>query len=138
MLLGRATYETFAASFSGQSGGMADAMNNIPKVVVSRTLERADWQNSVLIKENVREDLSNLKSQPGRNISVSGSPTLVRWLIQEGLLDELQLLIVPLVLGSGQRLFAEDGPRTALKLANCKATETGALITRYERAEERL
>lgn len=134
MLLGRVTYQTFAASFASQTGGIADAMNNIPKIVVSTTLAKADWQNSVLLKGDVREELSKLKHQPGRNISISGSPTLVRWLLREGLLDELALTIVPLVLGSGKRLFADDGSKVPLKLADSKTTKTGVLITRYERA----
>jgi dihydrofolate reductase len=135
MLLGRVTYETFAASFAGQTGGIADAMNGMPKFVVSKTLRKTDWQNSELIKGNVREEVLKLKQQPGRNIGISGSTTLVRWLLGEGLLDELTLVIVPLVLGSGKRLFAQDGDRVSLKLADSKTTKTGVLITRYERAD---
>ena len=130
MLLGRVTYETFAASFAGQKGGIADAMNNMPKVVVSKTLAKAEWQNSVLIKGT--DELSKLKQQPGRNIGVSGSPTLVRALIREGLLDQLQLMIFPIVLGSGKRLFAEDGNQVQLKLADSKSTKSGVLLVRYE------
>ena len=130
MLLGRVTYETFAASFAGQKGGIADAMNHMPKVVVSKTLAKAEWQNSVLIKGT--DELSKLKQQPGRNIGVSGSPTLVRALIREGLLDQLQLMIFPIVLGSGKRLFAEDGNQVQLKLADSRATKTGVLLVRYE------
>ena len=124
------TYETFAASFAGQKGGIADAMNNMPKVVVSKTLAKAEWQNSVLIKGT--DELSKLKQQQGRNIGVSGSPTLVRALIREGLLDQLQLMIFPIVLGSGKRLFAEDGNQVQLKLADSRATKTGVLLVRYE------
>lgn len=134
MLLGRVTYETFASSFAGQTGGIADAMNNIPKVVVSTTLARAEWQNSMLLKGNVREELSRLKHQEGRNLAVSGSTTLVRWLLRERLLDELRLTIVPLVVGSGKRLFADDGTKVPLKLADSKTSKTGVLINRYELA----
>ncbi len=134
MLLGRVTYETFASSFAGQAGGIADAMNNIPKVVVSTTLVRAEWQNSTLLKSNVREELLKRKRQAGRNIAVSGSVTLVRWLLRERLVDELWLTIVPLVLGSGKRLFADDGNKLPLKLADSKTSKTGVLITRYELA----
>ena len=130
LVLGRVTYETFAASFAGQKGGIADAMNNMPKVVVSKTLAKAEWQNSVLIKGT--DELSKLKQQQGRNIGVSGSPTLVRAMIREGLLDQLQLMIFPIVLGSGKRLFAEDGNRVQLELADSRATKTGVLLVRYE------
>ncbi|TMF86865.1 MAG: dihydrofolate reductase, partial [Chloroflexi bacterium] len=92
--------ETFAASFAGQKGGIADAMNNMPKVVVSKTLAKAEWQNSVLIKGT--DELSKLKQQQGRNIGVSGSPTLVRALIREGLLDQLQLNDLPDRVGQRQ------------------------------------
>lgn len=133
MLLGRVTYQTFAGSFAGQAGGIADIMNNTPKLVVSKSLSKTDWQNSVLIKGDVRTELLKLKEQPGRNIGIGGSPTLVRWLLQEGLLDELWLTIVPLVLGKGQRLFPNDGPRVPLNLAEAKTSKTGVLLTRYER-----
>src|SRR5439155_197555 len=113
MLLGRVTYETFAASFAGQKGGIADAMNNMPKVVVSKTLAKAEWQNSVLIKGT--DELSKLKQQQGRNIGVSGSPTLVRALIREGLLDQLQLNDLPdrvlcpsFLTSSNNRLIADE------------------------------
>src|SRR6266568_4553458 len=88
MLLGRVTYEGFAAAFGGQSGGMADQMNNMPKFVVSRTLSSADWQNSTLISGDVADEITRLKQQPGRGIGMSGSSTLVGWLLRHGLLDE--------------------------------------------------
>src|SRR5215469_392146 len=111
MLLGRVTYEGFAAAFGGQSGGIADQMNHTPKYVVSSTLASADWQNSTLIKGDVTGQISDLKQRPGQNIGVSGSSALVSWLLRHGLLDRLDLLVFPVVLGSGKRLFSEpDGP----------------------------
>ena len=114
MLLGRATYQAFAAAFAGQTGGMADQMNTIPKIVVSTTLETAEWQNSTLIHKTA--ELAAYKQRPGRNIAISGSAGLVRSLLQQGLLDELRLLLFPVVVGSGQRLFdaatPPSGPRT--------------------------
>jgi dihydrofolate reductase len=87
LLMGRKSYETFAASFSGQSGGMADAMNHTPKYVVSTTLEQTNWQNSTLIKGDVAGEIGKLKQQPGKNINISGSATLIRLLLRDGLLD---------------------------------------------------
>ena len=103
MLLGHVTYQTFAASFAGQSGGMADQMNTIPKIVVSNTLKTADWHNSTLVA--APSELVAYKEQPGRNIAISGSAGLVRSLLREGLLDELRLLLFPVVVGSGKHLF---------------------------------
>jgi dihydrofolate reductase len=134
MLLGRVTYQTFAASFAGQTGGMADQMNSIPKVVVSTTLETARWQNSTLINGDVAGQLTELKQRPGKHIAVSGSPTLVRWLLREGLLDELRLLVFPVVLGGGERLFTEGGGQIPLKLAGAKVFATGVLAARYQPA----
>jgi dihydrofolate reductase len=89
LLLGRVTYEGFAAFFSGQTGGMADQMNNLPKVVVSSTLDKAEWQDSTVVSGDLTGEISRLKQQPGKNIAVSGSATLVRWLLRNRLLDEL-------------------------------------------------
>ncbi len=131
LLLGRVTYQTFASAFAGQTGGMADQMNNTPKVVVSTTLQQADWQNSTLITGNVAEAISTLKQQPGKNIAISGSATLVRRLLRESLLDELQLLLFPLVLGGGTRLFADGSTPVPLKLLDSKTFSTGVLALTY-------
>jgi dihydrofolate reductase len=131
LLLGRVTYEGFARAFASQSGGVADQMNRIPKVVVSTTLERADWQNSTLLRGNIGEEIARLKQQPGTAINMSGSATLVRWLLRAGLLDELHVLVFPVVQGSGKRLFAEDGDPLALTLAEAKTFGTGVLHLTY-------
>src|SRR6202041_2969826 len=111
MLLGRVTYEGFAAAFGGQSGGMADQMNSTPKYVVSSTLASAGWQNSTLINGDVAARIIELKWQPGQNIGRSGTSSLVSWLLRHGLLDRLDLVVFPVVLRGGQRLFSElDGP----------------------------
>jgi dihydrofolate reductase len=125
------TYEGFAAAFAGQAGGVADQMNNTPKVVVSTTLERAEWQNSTLITGNIAEEITKLKQQPGKSIGMSGSATLVRWLLGEGLLDELSLLVFPIVLGSGKRLFADGGTPVPLTLLDSKTFSTGVLALTY-------
>ena len=131
LLLGRVTYEGFAAAFGGQSGGMADQMNHTPKYVVSSTLASADWQNSTLISGDVAGQISDLKQQPGKNIGMSGSSVLVGWLLRHGLLDRLDLLVFPVVLGSGKRLFSEpDGP-VPLTLTGSEAFSTGVVHLTY-------
>lgn len=130
MLLGRRTYETFAASFSGRRGGMADAMNNTPKVVVSKTLERADWENSTLASGDLAEEIGALKQQPGRNINISGSATLIRSVLHAGLLDELRLQVFPVVRGHGRRLF-EDGDELRLALTDSRTFATGVVNLVY-------
>jgi dihydrofolate reductase len=131
MLMGRNTYQTFAASFAGQSGGMADQMNHTPKLVVSTTLDAAEWQNSTLIKGDVAGELGRLKQQPGQNINVSGSITLIRSLLRDGLLDELRLQLFPVVVGSGMRLFADPGQPVSLKLADSRTFGTGVVNLVY-------
>ena len=131
MLMGRKTYQTFAASFADQSGGMADQMNHTPKLVVSTTLDAAEWQNSTLIKGDVAGELGRLKQQPGQNINVSGSITLIRSLLRDGLLDELRLQLFPVVVGSGMRLFADPGQPVSLKLADSRTFGTGVVNLVY-------
>jgi dihydrofolate reductase len=131
MLLGRVTYEGFAASFGGQSGGMADQMNNTPKYVVSSTLTTADWQNSTLINGDVAARISELKQQPGQNIGMSGSSALVSWLLRHGLLDRLDLLVFPVVLGSGKRLFSEPDDPVPLALTSSEAFSTSVVHLTY-------
>jgi dihydrofolate reductase len=132
LLLGRVTYQGFAESFGGQSGGMADTMNRFPKVVVSTTLEEASWQNSTLISDNVAEEISALKGQEGGTINMSGSGTLVSWLLRQGLLDELHLLVFPVVVGHGKRLFEEEGNQVPLTLAASQTFSSGVLHLTYQ------
>jgi dihydrofolate reductase len=134
MLLGRVTYEGFAAAFGGQSGGMADQMNHTPKFVVSRTLASADWQNSTLIAGDVAAQISDLKRQPGKNIGMSGSSTLVSWLLRHGLLDQLDLLVFPVVIGAGKRLFSEPDGQVPLTLTGSESFSTGVVHLSYAMA----
>jgi dihydrofolate reductase len=137
LLLGRVTYQGFAAAFGSQSGGMADQMNNTPKFVVSSTLTSADWQNSTLIsgrRDDVAGQISTLKRQPGRDIGMSGSSALVSWLLRHGLLDRLDLLVFPVVLGSGKRLFREPDGQVPLTLTGSEAFSTGVVHLTYELA----
>jgi dihydrofolate reductase len=131
VLLGRTTYEAFAAHWPHQNDQFADILNNIPKYVVSTTLKTAEWNNSTLIGDNVAERLAELKEEPGGLISVIGSGTLIRSLLDYELLDELRLLVHPILVGSGLRLFPEGTTRRGLKLINSQTFKTGVLNLAY-------
>lgn len=135
MLLGRVTYEMFAAHWPNQAGDMADTMNGTPKYVVSGTLESADWKNSTLIPAaSAFAEIAGLKQQPGQNIGMTGSGTLVSSLLREGLLDELHLLVFPLVVGSGKRLFGTPGDKLPLKLLDSATFGSGVMHLTYAKA----
>lgn len=131
VLLGRVTYEFFADAFGGQPGPEADYLNNVHKVVVSRTLTGPNWHNTTLISDNVAEEIVKLKRRPGKKINMSGSITLVQWLLREGLLDELHLIIFPVVVGTGRRLFEDPGDQVAFTLENCSTLPNGVLHLTY-------
>src|SRR5262245_13174561 len=133
MLLGRRTYEEFAAFWPTQGSDvpMADYMNDTPKHVVSTTLTELDWSNSTVISGDIAEKVAALKRQPGTNIQIYGSPTLVRSLLRDGVLDELDLLVPPLVVGRGQRLFENGGYGTVLSLTSSRTLGTGVLALTY-------
>jgi dihydrofolate reductase len=135
-LLGRRTYEEWAAFWPSQSGDepMAAAINGLPKYVASKTLDEVTWQNSTLLGDDVAAAVSELKQQPGKDISISGSATLVRSLLREGLIDELRLMIHPVVLGSGGRLFENGTGQTPLELVASKTFSTGVLDLTYRPA----
>jgi dihydrofolate reductase len=139
MLMGRVLYEEWAAFWPNQDpdeNPVAARMNGVRKYVVSTTLEEPlEWQNSTLIGDNVAEEISRLKEQPGKDISISGSPTLVRSLLQEDLLDELRLMVHPIVVGSGRRLFEDGGDQKALELVDSKTFSTGVLYLTYQPAQ---
>jgi len=139
MLMGRVLYEEWAAFWPNQDPNenpVAARMNGVRKYVVSTTLEEPlEWQNSILIGDNVAEEISRLKEQPGKDISISGSPTLVRSLLQDDLLDELRLMVHPIVVGSGKRLFEEGGDQKALQLVDSKTFSTGVLYLTYQPAQ---
>ena len=135
-LLGRVTYEEWATFWPSQPSDdqFADYMNNTPKFVVSTTLEKAEWNNSTLIKGDVAAEITRLKQQPGKNISISGSAALVRSLLQDDLLDELRLMVHPIVVGSGKRLFNDGGDQKALKLVDSRTFRTGVVYLTYRPA----
>jgi dihydrofolate reductase len=139
MLFGRVTYQEFAAFRPYQNSAeqpFTDYLNNTLKYVVSTTLEEPlEWQNSTLIKDDVAEVVAGLKQQPGKDIGIVGSGTLVRSLLRDGLLDELGLMIHPIVLGSGKRLFEEGGDQKVLELVDSKTFSTGVLNLTYRPAQ---
>ena len=137
MLLGRRTYEEFAAFWPSQTEPPADHMNTTSKIVVSNTLTSADWQNSRIVRgEDLASELNRLKQQDGKNIGTVGSATLVRSLLRDGLLDELHLLVHPLVVGAGKRLFEGETGKVPLTLLSSKTFGTGVVYLIYGRAAE--
>jgi dihydrofolate reductase len=131
LLLGRVTYQGFAAAWPSMTdeAGFADRMNNIPKYVVSKTLNEVKWKNSRLIKENIADEVSRLKQQSGRDILIYGSAALVQSLRKNDLIDEYQLLVYPVALGSGKRLF---GGHSNLKLVGTKTFSSGVVALHYQ------
>jgi dihydrofolate reductase len=138
MLLGRQTYEEFASYWphQGSDNEFAGHMNNTPKLVVSNSLKAPlSWQNSTLISGNVAEQLRALKQQDGKNIGITGSGVLVRRLLKDDLLDELHLLVHPIAVGTGKRLFDDTDARVPLKLVESKTFSTGVLALTYVPAD---
>jgi dihydrofolate reductase len=137
LLLGRVTYEGLAAFWPNQPGGtpMVDYINSVPKYVVSGTLkEPLEWNNSTLIKGDVAEGIAELKRRAGKDITIIGSGALVRSLLAGGLIDELRLMVHPVVLGGGKRLFEDGDDRRALELVDSRTFGTGVLYLTYKDA----
>jgi dihydrofolate reductase len=136
LLLGRVTYEALAAFWPHQPAGtpMVDYINSVAKYVVSTTLEEPlGWNNStpLMAGNGFAEEISELKRQPGKDVTVLGSGDLVRWLLSEDLLDELRLIVHPVILGSGKRLFEDGAGRRALELVDSTTFSTGVLYLTY-------
>jgi dihydrofolate reductase len=130
LLLGRTTYEGFAAAWPSREGEFADKFNNMPKYVVSSTLSDPEWNNShVIAPADLVAEVSKLREQPGGDILVNGSVQLVQALIENGLVDELRLMVFPTVLGAGKKMFGDTSQAIGLELAEAKtAGETHILI----------
>jgi dihydrofolate reductase len=134
LLLGRVTYQGFAKAWPSMTDelGFADRMNGLPKFVVSTTLEKAEWNNSRLIGENIPEEVSRLKQQPGQDILVAGSGELVQALLQHDLIDEYRLMVHPVVLGSGKRLFPDGSDMKVLRLVDTRTFSSGIVLLSYQ------
>jgi dihydrofolate reductase len=137
MLMGRVLYEEWAAYWPDHADEpFGDVMNGMKKYVVSNRLQTAEWQNSEIVSGDVAQKVADIKAQDGGDISMSGSATTVRWLLREGLLDELNLLVHPLVVGDGMaRLFPPGEPGIALALVRAETFKSGVLNLSYARAE---
>jgi dihydrofolate reductase len=134
LLLGRRTYEEWSAFWPHQDPAenpMAQAMNETPKFVASTTLDEVDWQNSTLLEGDLAKAVTELKAKPGKNIGMSGSATLVRSLLEKGLVDELRLLVHPVVVGSGAKLFEDGTAPVSLELVDSRTFQTGVLDLSY-------
>jgi dihydrofolate reductase len=135
LLLGRVTYDDFAAAWPNmveQTGEYGEMMNGYPKYVVSTTLGEVQWNNSSLIKSNIAEEISKLKQQPGKDILVFGSCGLAQTLMQLDLIDEYRLMVFPVVLGSGKRLFGGGIDKKALRLVETKTFDSGVIVLTYQ------
>jgi dihydrofolate reductase len=132
LLLGRVTYEGFAAAWPSMEGEFADKFNGMPKYVVSSTLDQPEWNNSTVLKGDLVEEVTKLKQTPGGDIVVHGSAQLVQALIEHDLVDELRLMVFPVVLGSGKRLFGETSDKKSLRLADSKIVGDGVAILIYQ------
>ena len=137
LLFGRITYEGMAAYWQTAIGEVAKLMNAVPKIVVSRTLERADWPNTKLIKDNVAAEIQKLKSQGNKNTFVFGSANLSATLMQHNLFDEYRLAIAPVLLGLGKPLFPTNFDRLNLELLDSRQLSNGCIILRYEPLRDR-
>jgi dihydrofolate reductase len=133
MLLGRVTYEGFAAAWPNSQDEGAAYFNSVRKYVVSTTLDKAEWNNSQIIRGNIVEEIARLKQQEGQDITVHGSATLAQTLMQHDLVDRYRLLVYPVVIGNGKRLFKEGIPAT-LKLVESQAFSSGVVALIYEPA----
>jgi len=136
LLLGRRTYEIFAAHWPQSTEPGAEELNRATKHVASRTLDRVDWANSHLLEGDVPDAVRRLKEQEGPELQVMGSADLLQTLLRHDLVDEYRLMIFPLLLGTGKKLFGGGEVPTSLRLADSKVASTGVVIATYERAGE--
>jgi dihydrofolate reductase len=131
-LLGRRSYEFLAARWPSRSGELADRLNSLPKFIVSSTLEDPEWNNSTVLKGGVLDDVSKLKQELDGDIVVAASRQLVRMLMEHGLVDEVRLMIHPVVLGAGERLFGETSDKRSMRLLDTRTVGDGLAYLTYE------
>ena len=134
LLLGRVTYEGFAAAWPSREGEFADKFNTMRKYVVSSTLEQPEWNNSTVLKGDVAEEVAKLKQDVDGDIVVHGSVRLVQALIEHDLVDELRLMVYPVMLGTGKRLFGETSDKKPLRLVDSKTVGDGVAILTFQPA----
>ena len=134
LLLGRITYESFAGAWPSRDGEFADKFNTMPKYVVSSTLQNPEWNNTTVLSGDLAEEVSKLRDEIDGDIVVAGSAQLVQGLIDEGLVDELRLMVFPVVLGAGKRLFGETSDKHSLKLTSSQFVGDGVAILTYQPA----
>jgi dihydrofolate reductase len=134
LLLGRVTYEGFAAAWPSRDGEFADKFNSMPKYVVSSSLGEPEWNNSTVLKGDVTEEVAKLKQEQDGDIVVQGSARLAQTLIEHDLVDEFRLMVFPVVLGSGKRLFGETSDKKPLRLVDSKVVGDGVAILIYQPA----
>jgi dihydrofolate reductase len=135
LLLGRRTYEGFAAAWPSREGDFADKFNSMPKYVVSSTLKEPEWTNTTVLAGDLAEEVGRLKREQDGDVVVHGSPQLVQALLEHDLVDEVRLMVFPVVLGSGKRLFGETSDKKRLRLADSKIVGDGVAILVYRPAE---
>jgi dihydrofolate reductase len=136
LLLGRVTYEGFADSWPSREGEFADKFNSMPKYVLSSTLQDPEWSNSTVLKGDLAEEVAKLKREHDGDIVVHGSAQLAQTLIEDDLVDELRLMVFPVVLGSGKRLFGDTSDKKSLQLVDSKVVGDGVAILTYAPARE--
>jgi dihydrofolate reductase len=134
LLLGRVTFEGFAEAWPSRDGEFADKFNSMPKYVVSSTLDQPEWSNSTVLKGDVLEEVGKLRQELDGDIVVHGSARLVQTLLEHDLVDELRLMVFPVVLGSGKRLFGDTSDMKPLRLVDSKVVGDGVAILIYEPA----
>lgn len=134
IVFGRVTYEGMADYWPTSTEPEAHMMNELPKYVFSRTLDKVEWQNSTLVKGDIAEEIAKLKRQPGKDIAVFGSSDLASTLMQQGLIDEYRIMVNPIVLGSGGPMFKDIKARIALKLIKTETFDSGVVVLYYQAA----
>src|ERR1700693_3496003 len=132
LLLGRVTYQGFAKAWPSLDGEFADKFNSMPKYVISSTLDKAEWNNSTVLKGDVVKEVSKLRQKPGGDIVFHGSAKLVQTLVEHDLVDELRLMVFPVVLGSGKRLFGNTNDKKPLRLVDSRTLGDGITLLTFQ------
>jgi dihydrofolate reductase len=136
MLMGRRTYEWFAARWPSRSGELANRLNRLPKYVVSSTLKHPDWNNTTVLTGDLLDEVARLKREVNGDIVVPASVRIVRTLMEHGLVDELRLKVFPVVLGAGEHLFGETSGKKAMRLVDVRTLDGDTAFITYERVQD--